>query len=144
MRHFNRPCSTFTGLPPYRAFASAGGARILVGRGAEKNDALTFHVARPHDLWLHAKNRTGAHVVPPLDNRASCPADVLVEAAHLAAHFSDAREEDLVEIQHTPRRYVRKPRKSPAGLVVVDREKVMLLRRRPEVLRGLLEREIEE
>jgi hypothetical protein len=39
---------------------------------------------------------------------------------------------------------VRKPRRSPPGLVVVDREKVMLLRRRPEVLRGLLEREIEE
>jgi predicted ribosome quality control (RQC) complex YloA/Tae2 family protein len=101
-------------------------------------------VARPRDLWLHAKNRKGSHVVVPLAKGAACPPEVLAEAAHLAAHFSDAREEDLVEIQHTPRRYVRKPRKSPPGLVVVDREKVMILRRRPEVLRGLLEREIEE
>ena len=52
-------------LPPYRTFLSRSGARILVGRGADRNDALTFHVARPHDLWLHAKNRTGAHVVVP-------------------------------------------------------------------------------
>jgi predicted ribosome quality control (RQC) complex YloA/Tae2 family protein len=131
-------------LPPYRVFASAGGgARILVGRGAEKNDALTFHVARPHDLWLHAKNRTGAHVVVPLDKGASCPADVLVEAAHLAAHFSEARDERVVEVQYTPRRFLRKPRGSAPGLVVVDREKVLVLRREDDLLRRLLEREQE-
>ena len=129
--------------PPHRTFLTVSGARILVGRGAEKNDALTFHVARPHDLWLHAKNRAGAHVVVPLDKNASCPADVLVDAAHLAAHFSDARDEPIVEIQHTPRRYLRKPRGSAPGLVVVDREKVLVLRRQDERLRALLEREVE-
>ena len=128
-------------LAPHRTFLSASGARILVGRGAEKNDALTFHVARPHDLWLHAKNRAGAHVVVPLDKDASCPADVLVDAAHLAAHFSEARDESVVEIQYTPRRYLRKPRGSAAGLVVVDREKVLILRKEGERLRALLERE---
>ena len=80
-------------LPPYRTYLSASGARILVGRAAEKNDALTFHVARPHDLWLHAKNRTGSHVIVPLEKNGSCPGDVLVDAAHLAAHFSEARGE---------------------------------------------------
>jgi len=130
-------------LPPYRTFLASSGARILVGRGAEKNDALTFHVARPHDLWLHAKNRTGAHVIVPLDRGASCPADALVDAAHLAAHFSDARDEPLVEVQHTPRRYLRKPRGSAPGLVVVDREKVLVLRRQDDRLRALLEREVD-
>jgi predicted ribosome quality control (RQC) complex YloA/Tae2 family protein len=128
-------------LPPYRTFLSTSGARILVGRAAEKNDALTFHVARPHDLWLHAKNRTGSHVVVPLDKNESCPGDVLVDAAHLAAHFSEARGEAVVEVQYTPRRYLRKPRGSAPGLVVVDREKVLLLRREDDRLRGLLERE---
>jgi predicted ribosome quality control (RQC) complex YloA/Tae2 family protein len=130
-------------LPPHRVFVGGSGARILVGRGAEKNDALTFHVARPHDLWLHAKNRTGAHVIVPLDKGASCPAEVLVEAAHLAAHFSEARDERVVEVQYTPRRYLRKPRGSPPGLVVVDREKVLVLRREDSLLRRLLEREEE-
>jgi predicted ribosome quality control (RQC) complex YloA/Tae2 family protein len=128
-------------LPPYRTFLAASGARILVGRSAEKNDALTFHVARPHDLWLHAKNRTGSHVIVPLDRSESCPGDVLVDAAHLAAHFSEARAEAVVEVQYTPRRYLRKPRGSAPGLVVVDREKVLLLRREDERLRALLERE---
>jgi predicted ribosome quality control (RQC) complex YloA/Tae2 family protein len=130
-------------LPPYRTFVGERGARILVGRGAEKNDALTFHVARPHDLWLHAKSRAGAHVIVPLDKGASCPADVLVEAAHLAAHFSDARDERVVEVQYTPRRYLRKPRGTAPGLVVVDREKVLVLRHEDDLLRRLLEREEE-
>jgi predicted ribosome quality control (RQC) complex YloA/Tae2 family protein len=130
-------------LPPYRTFLSTSGARILVGRAAEKNDALTFHVARPHDLWLHAKNRTGSHVVVPLDKNASCPGNVLVDAAHLAAHFSEARGEAVVEVSYTPRRYLRKPRGSAPGLVVVDREKVLVLRLEDDRLRGLLERETE-
>ena len=130
-------------LPPYRTFLSTSGARILVGRSAEKNDALTFHVARPHDLWLHAKNRTGSHVIVPLDKKGSCPGDVLVDAAHLAAHFSETRGEAVTEVQYTPRRYLRKPRGSAPGLVVVDREKVLLLRREDDRLRALLERETE-
>ncbi len=113
---------------PYRTFRGAAGERILVGRGAAHNDALTFHVARPHDLWLHAKGWRGAHVVVPLEKNRACPSELLVDAAHLAAHFSDARAEGVVEIQHTPRRYLRKPRGSAPGLVVVEREKVTVLR----------------
>jgi predicted ribosome quality control (RQC) complex YloA/Tae2 family protein len=127
--------------PPHRTFRSVSGAPIYVGRGAAHNDSLTLHVARPHDLWMHAKGRRGAHVVVPLEKGASCPADVLVEAGHLAAHFSEARDERIVEILYVQRRYVRKPRGSAPGAVVVDREKVIVLRKDDDVLRGLLERE---
>jgi hypothetical protein len=130
--------------PPYRRFVGASGAAILVGRNAQHNDALTLRVARPWDSWLHAKNRAGAHVVVPLSKGASLPADVLVEAAHLAAHFSDAPDEAVVEVTYTPRRYVRKPRGAAPGAVVVDREKVIALRRDETVLRRLLASEVEE
>lgn len=132
---------TKTGRVPYRTFFARSGKRIFVGKGAADNDALTLHVGRPHDLWLHAKDRTGAHVIVPVDKGQTCPAEDLVDAAHLAAHFSDAREETIVDIQHTDRRYLRKPKGSPPGFVVVDREKVLVLRVEPDVLRGLLERE---
>jgi predicted ribosome quality control (RQC) complex YloA/Tae2 family protein len=93
-------------------------------------------------LWLHAKGWTGAHVVVPLRKGASCPPEALVEAAHLAAHFSDARSETVVEVAYTPRRYVRKPRGSAPGAVVVDREKVIVLRKSEDVLKDLLAREV--
>ena len=124
--------------PPYRAFSTVAGTPILVGRGAAHNDALTLHVARPHDLWLHAKGHAGAHVVVRLDKGSSCPAEALVDAAHLAAHFSDARDERVVDVTYTPRRYIRKPRGSAPGAVVIDREKVIVLRRDDAALRRLL------
>jgi predicted ribosome quality control (RQC) complex YloA/Tae2 family protein len=126
---------------PFRTFHARSGARVLVGRGAAHNDALTFQIAKPHDLWLHAKGWPGAHVIVPLEKDHSCPGDVLADAAHLAAHFSDARDEAVVEVQYVARRYVRKPRGSAPGLVVVEREKVIAVRIDAGVMRGLLESE---
>jgi hypothetical protein len=130
-----------TKSPPFRTFHARSGARVLVGKGAAQNDALTFQIAKPHDLWLHAKGWPGAHVIVPLAKDHSCPGDVLADAAHLAAHFSDARAETVVEVQHAPRRYVRKPRGSAPGLVVVEREKVIAVRIDAGVMRALLESE---
>ena len=112
---------------PYHLFR-IGAHTVLVGRGAKDNDELTLHVARPHDLWLHAKGTAGAHVVIPLKKGQSCPAELLVDAAHLAAHFSDARGEKVVEVTYVPKRYVRKPRGAAPGSVQVEREKVLVLR----------------
>jgi predicted ribosome quality control (RQC) complex YloA/Tae2 family protein len=122
---------------PYTSYRS-GEHPILVGRSAADNDALTTKVARPHDLWLHAKGITGAHVIVPLDKRETCPIDVLVDAAHLAAHFSDAKGETVVDVVHTPRRYVRKPRGAAPGAVAIDREKVIVLRVEPARIARLL------
>ncbi|WP_437303053.1 NFACT RNA binding domain-containing protein [Sorangium sp. So ce388] len=123
---------------PFHAFRSASGAAILVGRGAADNDALTTKHARPHDLWLHAKGVSGSHVVVPLPKGASCPADVLVDAATLAAHFSDARGEAVCEVSYVPRRHVRKPRGAAPGAVTFDREKVIAVRVEAERLSRLL------
>ncbi|MFS8067362.1 MAG: NFACT RNA binding domain-containing protein [Byssovorax sp.] len=122
----------------YRIFRGESGAKILAGKGAAGNDALTLHVARPHDLWLHAKGRTGAHVIVQLEKNQTCPGELLVEAAHVAAHFSEGREEGVIEIQHTPRRYLRKPRGAAPGMVIVEREKVLVLRVDPEITARLL------
>jgi predicted ribosome quality control (RQC) complex YloA/Tae2 family protein len=130
--------------PPYRKFLGRAGNPILVGRDAARNDELTLHVARPRDLWLHVKGWAGAHVVVPLEKGASCPAEVLVQAAHLAAHFSAARTETIVEVTYAPRRFVRKPRRSAPGAVVVDREKVLVLRKEDAIIRSLLDSEVEQ
>ena len=114
---------------------------MLVGRGAAHNDELTFHVAKPYHLWLHARGVPGAHVVMPLRREKTCPAELLIDAAHLAAHFSDARGEPVVEITYVPRKYVRKPRKSAPSAVVVDREKVLTLRMEEARLARLLRAE---
>jgi predicted ribosome quality control (RQC) complex YloA/Tae2 family protein len=80
-------------------------------------------------------------VIVPVERGQSCPAEDLVDAAHLAAHFSDARDERAVDVQYTPKRHLRKPKGSPVGFVLVDREKVLALRLDAALLRALLERE---
>jgi hypothetical protein len=126
---------------PYRRFLSADGSPLLVGRGARDNDALTLHHARTHDLWLHARGVPGAHVVVPLARGEVCPDARLLDAATLAAYFSDARGERVVDVQHAERRHVRKPRGSAPGAVVVDRERVLVLRVESDRLSRLLRSE---
>jgi predicted ribosome quality control (RQC) complex YloA/Tae2 family protein len=123
---------------PFLVFRDARSRRILVGRGGADNDALTTEYARPHDLWLHAKGRSGAHVIVPLDKGQTCPSELLVDAATLAAYFSDARGESVVEVTYVPRRYVRKPKGSAVGAVTYDHEKVLVLRVEPERIERLL------
>lgn len=116
------------GRTPYREFIASDGAQILVGRSAADNDRLTLRVARPHDLWLHARGVTGAHVVVPLAKGKSCAPEALVDAATLAAHFSDLRGEAVVDVLYTPRRFVHKRKGSAIGSVSLGREKVIALR----------------
>jgi len=115
-------------LPPYRLFRSATGAPVLVGRNAEANDALTVKVARGNDLWLHARGRAGSHVVVKLDKGKSPDGETLLDAAHLAAHFSDGRGEPRVEVVATRAKYVKKPKGAPAGAVTYSQERTLLLR----------------
>lgn len=136
------PSSRSEARHPYRRFAGAGDRAILVGRGARDNDTLTLQHARPHDLWLHARDHRGAHVVVPLGRNEDCPPQLLADAATLATHFSDARGEERAEIQYTPRRFVRKTRGAPPGAVRIERERVLSLRVEPERLRRLLATEL--
>ncbi len=123
---------------PHRTFVSITGRRIWVGRNARGNDELTLHLAGANDLWLHARGWTGSHVVVP---GPAPDAETLLDAATLAAHFSAARGERLVEVAATLRRHVRKPKGGAPGSVQYSQEKTIPLRLEDERLRRLLESE---
>ncbi|MGV3624942.1 MAG: NFACT RNA binding domain-containing protein [Archangium sp.] len=125
-------------LPPYREYSGHGGQKIWVGRGSAHNDALTFHVARPFHVWFHARGLPGAHVVVPLDKQAQLSPEVLLDAAHLAAHHSDAKGEPRVEVSYVPVKYVHKPKDAAPGAVTYTREKTLMLRVEPRRLERLL------
>jgi predicted ribosome quality control (RQC) complex YloA/Tae2 family protein len=128
---------------PYRLFQSLGGGPILVGRNAAGNDELTLKVAKGNDLWLHARGQPGSHVVLRLEKGAGPKQEGLLDAAHLAVHFSDARGERSCEVTYTRAKHVKKPKGSPPGLVTVTQEKTILLRLEPDRLQRLLEGEEE-
>jgi predicted ribosome quality control (RQC) complex YloA/Tae2 family protein len=100
-----------------RRYRSSDNYEILVGRAARDNDQLTFRVARPHDLWLHAADYPGSHVVVRNPTRKEIPHRTIIEAAELAANFSQARTNAKVDVHYTQRKFLSKPKNSAPGLV---------------------------
>ena len=100
-----------------RRYLSTDGFEILVGRGAKDNDNLTFRIARPRDLWLHAGDYPGSHVVVRNPNRNEIPQRTIIEAAQLAGRFSQASEDTKVVIHYTERKFLSKPKGAAPGLV---------------------------
>jgi predicted ribosome quality control (RQC) complex YloA/Tae2 family protein len=123
---------------PYRVFRSADGQPIWVGRAGEDNAALTFQVARPHHLWMHARGVPGAHVVLPLDRGADVEQETLLDAAHLALHFSRRAGEPRGEVAWTRARLVKRVKGGAPGQVTYSGEKVLVIRVEPARLERLL------
>jgi predicted ribosome quality control (RQC) complex YloA/Tae2 family protein len=111
------------------------GFEVLVGKGAKENDELTFRVAEPQDVWLHAAGYAGSHVIIRNPDRLrELPRHVVERAAELAAWHSKAREaRGKVEVHVCRASDVRKPPGFPPGKVEIRRwESVRVYPRGPE------------
>ena len=112
---------------PYRVYRTSGGLEVRVGRGSKDNDQLTFRHAGPEDVWMHARQVPGSHVVLRWAEEGAPPARDLEEAATLAALHSKARSSGTVAVDWTRRKHVRKPRGAPPGRVMVSHAKTVFV-----------------
>ena len=111
---------------PYKAFNISGYA-VWVGKNARANDELTLKYAFKEDLWLHAKDVAGSHVLIKNKAGSKTPKEVIEKAAALAAWYSKRKTDSLVPVIVTPAKYVRKRKGSPPGQVMVTKEEVVLV-----------------
>jgi len=101
---------------PYREFRTSKGSVVLVGRSARDNDAMRTRHSRGNDIWLHARDWAGSHVIL----KTSLPeGEDLLEAALLAAHFSKGKNDSLVDVTWTHVKHIRKVKGGAPGLVTV-------------------------
>jgi predicted ribosome quality control (RQC) complex YloA/Tae2 family protein len=112
---------------PFKVFEDRG-FTILVGRSAENNDLLTQKYAHKDDIWLHAKDVSGSHVVIRHRAGQTVPEPVVEHAAMLAGWYSKRQHDTLCPVTVTPKKFVRKPRGARPGQVVVERERVVLVK----------------
>jgi predicted ribosome quality control (RQC) complex YloA/Tae2 family protein len=111
-----------------RWFRSSDGYEIAVGRNDRDNDTLTFKVARPQDLWLHAADYPGSHVIIRNPNRQEAvPHRTIAEAAGVAALYSQAKSEGKAAIHYTQKKFVSKPPRAKPGLVRLSSFKSILV-----------------
>ncbi len=103
------------------------GMVILVGRNGRQNELVTFREAGPQDLWLHAHQVPGSHVVIR-NGGATVDPETLKQAAQLAAYYSAARSESQVQVDYTERRHVRKIPGAPPGMVTYRQERTLVVK----------------
>ena len=111
---------------PYSVY-EVHGFQILVGKNAKSNDHLTMKAATKNDLWLHAKDVSGSHVVIKHQAGKNFPQNVIEAAAQMAAFYSKRKTDSLCPVIYTPRKFVRKVKGAPAGQVMVDKEQVVMV-----------------
>lgn len=108
-----------------REFRSSAGLRILVGRNNRQNDRLTTKDADKRDIWLHTQKIHGSHVIL-CTGGAEPDEQSLMEAASLAAYFSQAQGSTKVPVDYTPVKFVKKPAGAKPGMVVYTTYQTML------------------
>lgn len=106
------------------------GFRILVGKSSGNNDQLTFGEGYKEDLWMHARDVPGSHVLIKYQSGKVFPQPVIERAAELAAYFSKNRNNSLCPVIYTPRKFVRKRKGTPPGQVIVEKEEIIMVRPR--------------
>ena len=118
-----------------RWFISTDGYEIGVGKNDRDNDALTFRVARPQDIWMHAADYPGSHVIIRNPTRAEVPHRAIREAAEIAAFYSQAKQEAKAAVHYTEKKFVSKPPRSKPGLARLASFKTIMVEPRCGVAR---------
>ena len=110
----------------FRKYTSPNGFQIYVGRNNKENDLLLRQIASGRDMWLHAKQIQGSHVIiRNPENKPSMPMPTLLQAAQIAAAHSKARHASYVPVDYTWVRYVTKRKGNVAGFVHYTHEKTL-------------------
>ena len=109
-KELNRPAKP-------RQFKTSTGYRVLVGRNNRQNDKLTLKEADHRDLWFHTQKIHGSHVILCTEGR-QVDDNTIVEAAKIAAYYSQARESGNVPVDYTPVKNVKKPAGGRPGMVI--------------------------
>ena len=108
---------------PEKYLATDGQTIILVGRNNLQNDELTFKMAKKDELWFHAKDIPGSHVV--ITGNLKPSDEVKTDAAELAAYFSKARLSNLVQVDMIETRKLNKPTGTKPGFVTYTGQKTL-------------------
>src|SRR5215470_6045174 len=114
-------------IPGVRRYRSSDGYEIMVGRAGADNDHLTFRVAKSFDLWFHAADYPGSHVVLRNPQRKPVPPRAITEAAQLAAKFSQARTLPRAAVNYCERKYVTKMKGFAPGQVRLSSFKTVMV-----------------
>ncbi|MBE8967877.1 NFACT family protein [Nostocales cyanobacterium LEGE 12452] len=119
-RSANEPPST-----NFHRYLTPSGFEVLIGRNNRQNDQLTFRVAGDYDIWFHAQEIPGSHILLRLEPGAVAEEADLQFVANLAAYYSRARQSEQVPVVYTQPKHVYKPKGAKPGIAIYKQETIL-------------------
>ena len=120
-----RPTSSADSMPNFHRFLAPSGFEVLIGRNNRQNDRLTFRLANDYDLWFHAQEIPGAHVLLRLEPGKVAEERDLQFTADLAAYYSRSRQSTSVPVIYTQPKHVYKPKGAKPGIAIYKQERLL-------------------
>lgn len=122
---YRRRSSTQTASTNFYNYSTPSGFEVLIGRNNRQNDQLTFKVAGDYDLWFHAQEIPGSHVLLRLEAGTTPKSSDLQFVANLAAYHSRSRQSKQVPVVYTQPKHVYKPKGAKPGIAIYKQEQVI-------------------
>jgi len=120
-----------------KTFVSSEGYTILVGRNDRENDELTFKTANGRDLWLHARDYPGSHVLVRMPKGVAPSDKTIREGAMIALHYSKAAKAGKGEVTYCLAKEVKKPKGAPPGKALVHGAKSVMVKIDEAAIKGM-------
>ena len=109
----------------FHRYHTPSGFEVLIGRNNRQNDQLTFRVAGDYDLWFHAQEIPGSHVLLRLEPGAVPESVDFQFVANLAEYYSRGRQSDQVPVVYTQPKHVYKPKGAKPGIAIYKQERII-------------------
>ena len=106
---------------------SVNGFRVFIGKNNKQNDYIFSKISMPEDVWFHAYNSPGSHVLVKLDEKKEIDDDTLVKVARIAKKYSKQSASLKASIIYTKRKYLKRPPNTPAGYVTYKNEQEIVV-----------------
>lgn len=103
------------------------GFRVFVGKNNKQNDYIFSKLSAPDDIWFHAQNSPGAHILVKIGDKKELDDDTLLRAAQIAKKYSKQSLAVKAPIIYTRRKYLKRPPNTPAGYVTYKNEKEIVV-----------------
>ena len=117
-----------TKRPPFRSFKTAANLSIFVGKSDLENDSLSFSFANGSDLWFHAANTPGSHVVLKKEKKGAVDEESIQDALQLALYFSKAKARKEDDVVMTECKFLSKSKSAPPGQVQISKHQTIHVR----------------